>query len=130
MSFLQFHLGKLRLTQCLFNRGKFSTWTIENFYWHKPTKFNVANRVIFVFSQKLDQILAKQIWHLIGPRQHFYRILQTIKGFILFIGIDMLNLNIVFARCQIEWLRLNLKEILGSFLESVAHNNLKNLVCG
>ena len=130
MSFLQFHLGKLRLTQCLFNRGKFSTWTIKNFYWHKPTKFNVANKVVFVFSRKRDQIHVKQIWYLIGPRQHFYRILQATKGFILFIGIDMLNLNIVFARYQIGWLRSNLKEILSSFLQSVAYNNLKNLVCG
>ena len=110
------------------SKGKFSTWMVGDFYWHGPTKFNISNKVVSIFCEDVDRIPEKKVWYLRGLRQHIWRRYRKIKGFIPFIGMDIVNSKIVFVLYQVGPKRSNLYLVLQSFLESEAHTNLKNRV--
>ena len=118
----------LREAKWMVRKGKFSTWGTGNFYWHGPTKFNARNKMVSVFCKNVDKIPKKKIWYLRGLRQHIWRRYQKIKGFIPFIGMDIINFKIVFVIYQAGPKSSNLNLVLESFLESEAHAKLKNRV--
>ena len=121
------HLDFKRATWVV-KKGNFLTWRIDSFYWHGPKKFNINNKNVFIFSKDVDWMPQKKIWYLIGLRQNVWRRLRKIKGFIPFIGIDILNFKIVFVLYQNGLIRANLYYVLESLFESTAHTNLKNQV--
>lgn len=112
------------------DHGQVSTRKVENFYWHGPEKFNLINQVLFIFSRVADCLPTKKVWYLRGLRQLLLRRSQKIKGFIPLIGIDILQLRIVFKLYQINLIRPDPDIILDFFWESAAHKNLKNQVLG
>ena len=118
----------LREAKWMVRKGKFSTWGTGNFYWHGPTKFNARNKMVSVFCKNVDKIPKKKIWYLRGLRQHIWRRYRKIKGFIPFIGMDIINFKIVFVIYQAGPKSSNLNLVLESFLESEAHAKLKNRV--
>ena len=118
----------LRQATWMIRKGKFSTWGTGNFYWHGPTKFNARNKMVSVFCKNVDRIPKKKIWYLRGLRQHIWRRYRKIKGFIPFIGMDIINFKIVFIIYQTGPKSSKLNLVLESFLESEAHAKLKNRV--
>ena len=107
-------------------KGKFSTWKVENFYWHGPYKYNVKEKKVSVFKKTLTQLPKQKAWYLRGMRQHIWRRCKKIKGFIPFIGIDILNLEVTFVLYQDGPVMPHLEVVLGSFFRSSAHRNLIN----
>ena len=109
-------------------KGTFSTWKVDNFYWHGPNKFNIKGKKVSVFKKKLPQLPKQKVWYLRGMRQHIWRRCKKIKGFIPFIGIDILSLEITFVLYQDGLVRPHLEVLVSSFLKSGAHRNLTNSV--
>ena len=130
MSTNPFNSYKLRQAKWRVNYGRFSTWRFENFYWHGPTRFNVEGKSVLVLFHNLEKIPKRKIWYLSGLRQHLWRRCQKIRGFIPFIGIDLLNFSVIFVLYQVRPIRPDLREVLNAFLASTAYTKLKNQVYG
>ena len=61
-------------------------------------------------------------------RQHIWRRCKKIKGFIPFIGLDILNMEVTFVLYQDGLVMPNLGVVVSSLLKSNAHRNLRNSV--
>ena len=110
-------------------KGKFSTWKVENLYWHGPDKYNIKGKKVSVFIEKLPQLPKQKIWYLRGMRQHIWRRCKKIKGFIPFVGIDILNLEVIFVLYQDGPVMPHLEVVVSSFFKSSVHRNLTISVC-
>ena len=110
------------------SKGKFSTWAVDNFYWHGPTNFNGRDKIVSTFCRDIDTIPQKKLWYLRGLRQHIWRHYRKIKGFIPFVGLDIVNCKIVFVLYQVGPKRSDFGAALESFMESKAHAKLMNRV--
>ena len=108
--------------------GKFSTWKVGNFYWHGPNKYNIKGKKISVFKETLPQIPKQKVWYLRGMRQHIWRRCKKIKGFIPFIGIDIINMEVMFVLYHDGLVMPHLGVVVSSLLKSNAHRNLRNSV--
>ena len=128
MNLGNFKLNGLREVDWRIDQGNFSTWRSKNFYWHGPNRFKAAKKTVHLFVQNVDWMPTKKIWYLTGLRQHISRQNQKIKGFIPFIGIDIVNFKVVFVLYQTGPVRPDLNVILEAFLESAVHAKLKNKV--
>ena len=109
-------------------RGKFSTWKVDNFYWHGPDKYNIRGKKVFIFKDTLPQLPKQKVWYLHGIRQHIWRRCKKIKGFIPFIGIDIMSSEVTFVLYQDGPVMPHLEVVVSSFLKSSAHRNLTNSV--
>ena len=128
MNIDDFQLNDLKFTTFRVKNGRFSTWKVDNFYWHGPTKFDLSNKIGLVHSYTIPRVPKKKIWYLCGLRQHIWRRHRKIKGFIPFIGIDILGAKVFVVLYQFRPIRRNSNWILDSFFQSVAHAYLKNQV--
>ena len=108
--------------------GKFSTWKVGNIYWHGPNKYNIKGKKFSVFKETIYQLPKQKIWYLRGMRQHIWRRCKKIKGFIPFIGIDIMSLEVKFVLYQDGPVMPHLEVIVSSFMKSTAHRNLTNSV--
>ena len=109
-------------------KGKFSTWKVHNFYWHGPDKYNIKGKKVSIFKETLSQLPKQKVWYLRGLRQHIWRQCKKIKGFIPFVGIDILRSEVTFVLYQDGPVMPQIEVVVSSFLNSSAHRNLTNSV--
>ncbi len=121
-----FKLHKPNETEWRLKKGSFSTWKVDHYYWHGPTEFDLSNKTSLILFYYIKRVPRRKIWSLSGVRQHLLRRLKKIKGFIPFIGIDILYFKIVFVFYQVRPIRPKLNLILNTFSESEAHRGFKN----
>ena len=125
-----FKLHKPNETEWRLKKGSFSTWKVDYYYWHGPTEFDLSYKTSLNLFYYIKRAPRRKIWSLFGVRQHLLRRLKKIKGFIPFIGIDIVNFKVVFVLYQTGPVRPDLNVILEAFLESAVHAKLKNKVHG
>ena len=128
MNIPDFNLIDFKQADWVVKQGNFSTWKVGNIYWHGPLRFGHKKKRASIFLSNISQVPRKKIWYLVGLRQHLWRRYNKIKGFIPFIGIDILSLEVTFVLYQDRPVMPNLEAVVSSFLKSSAHRNLRNSV--
>ena len=128
MNFFEIELITSNISEWRKTTGKFSTWKVDNLYWHGPNKYNIKGKKVSVFKKTLSQLPKQKVWYLRGLRQHIWRRCKKIKGFVPFIGIDIMSTEVTFVLYQNSPVMPHLEVVVSSFLKSSAHRNLANSV--
>ena len=128
MNFFEIELITSNISEWRKTTGKFSTWKVDSFYWHGPNKYNIKGKKVSVFKKTLSQLPKQKVWYLRGLRQHIWRRCKKIKGFVPFIGIDIMSTEVTFVLYQNSPVMPHLEVVVSSFLKSSAHRNLANSV--
>lgn len=128
MNISDFNLIEFKQADWVVKQGKFSTWKVDNIYWHRPHRFSMKKQPVSIFVSNISGVPQKKIWYLVGLRQHLWRRYTKIKGFIPFIGIDIVNARLIFVFFHVVTTAPNLNFVLQTFLESADHKKLLSIV--